>query len=90
MDLPTQSGRVVLLDLTDSGQQQARALGVVLSAREPESATDNDIFGTKQRRQVGDEWSVNVEAAEGGQFKHLWAQDLPKSGYHDQIRFPGF
>ncbi|HEY3357458.1 MAG TPA: hypothetical protein VGQ83_29680 [Polyangia bacterium] len=41
----------------------AEALGVVLTAREPDTATDDDIFGTRERRRVGDEWRINGDAA---------------------------
>ncbi|MBI5482626.1 MAG: hypothetical protein HY906_27475 [Deltaproteobacteria bacterium] len=39
------------------------ALGIVISAHEPNSATDDEIFGTKERKRVGDEWAINAEAA---------------------------
>jgi hypothetical protein len=67
-------GRVVVVEYRDGrsritvdGERPPKeleeALGVVLSAREPNSATDDEIFGTKERKRVGDEWSINTEAA---------------------------
>ena len=41
----------------------AEALGVVISAHEPESATDDDIFGTRDRKRVGEKWDINAPAA---------------------------
>jgi hypothetical protein len=39
------------------------ALAIVISAHEPDSATDDEIFGTRERKRIGDEWPVNAEAA---------------------------
>lgn len=47
------------------------ALKVVLSAHEPDSPTDDDIFGTRERQRVGDTWALNAAAA---------ARDLSKKG----------
>ena len=47
------------------------SLSAVLSAHVPESPTDDQIFGTRERKRVGDEWPINSDAA---------AHDLSKSG----------
>ena len=67
-------GRVVVVEHKDGhavytvdGERPPRnieeALGIVISAHEPNSATDDEIFGTKERKRVGDEWGINAEAA---------------------------
>jgi hypothetical protein len=67
-------GRVVVVEHRDGrarytvdGEKPPKeieeALGIVISAHEPNSATDDDIFGTKERKRVGDEWGINAEAA---------------------------
>ena len=67
-------GRVVVVEHKDGhavftidGERPPRnieeALGIVISAHEPNSATDDEIFGTKDRKRVGDEWGINTEAA---------------------------
>jgi hypothetical protein len=48
-----------------------KSLSVVLSAHRPNSPSDDDIFGTKDRKRVGDTWSINSVAA---------AADLSKAG----------
>ena len=48
-----------------------KTLSVVLSAHRANSPSDDDIFGTKERRRVGDSWSINSAAA---------AADLTKAG----------
>jgi hypothetical protein len=39
------------------------ALKVVLNARAPDSPTDDDIFGTRERKRVGDKWGIDADAA---------------------------
>lgn len=67
-------GRVVVVEHRDGrtqytvdGERPPRnveeALGIVISAHEPNSATDDDIFGTRERKRVGEEWGINAEAA---------------------------
>ena len=67
-------GRVVVVEHRDGrthftvdGERPPRpleeALGIVISAHEPNSATDDEIFGTRERKRVGDEWGINAEAA---------------------------
>jgi len=41
----------------------SKALGVVISAHTPGSPTDDDIFGTTERKKVGDTWSINTRTA---------------------------
>jgi hypothetical protein len=41
----------------------SKALGVVISAHTPGSPTDDDIFGTTERKKVGDTWSINTPTA---------------------------
>ena len=48
-----------------------KTLSVVLSAHRPNSPSDDDIFGTRERKRVGDSWSINSTAA---------AADLTKAG----------
>ena len=47
------------------------ALKVVLSAHDPDSPTDDEIFGTSGRKRVGDKWGINAVAA---------ARDFSKRG----------
>ncbi len=67
-------GRVVVVEHRDGrtqftvdGEKPPRtieeALGIVISAHEPNSATDDEIFGTRERKRIGDEWGINAEAA---------------------------
>jgi hypothetical protein len=49
----------------------AKALGLVISIHRPSSPTDDDIFGTKERKRVGDTWNIDSAAA---------AADLSKTG----------
>ncbi len=67
-------GRVVVVEHRDGravftvdGERPPRkieeALGIVISAHEPNSATDDEIFGTRERKRIGDEWGINAEAA---------------------------
>jgi hypothetical protein len=67
-------GRVVVVEHRDGrarytvdGEKPPKeleeALGIVISAHEPNSATDDEIFGTRDRKRVGDEWGINNEAA---------------------------
>ena len=49
----------------------AKALGVVISIHRPNSPTDDDIFGTKERKKVGDTWNIDAAAA---------AADLSRAG----------
>jgi hypothetical protein len=67
-------GRVVVVEhkggratYTVDGERAPRnieeALGVVISAHEPNAATDDEIFGTRDRKKIGDEWGINAEAA---------------------------
>jgi hypothetical protein len=51
--------------------EAVEALKVVISAHVPESPTDDDIFGTNRKKQVGDTWGINAATA---------ARDLAKSG----------
>src|SRR5262245_50903339 len=39
----------------------SKALGVVISAHTPGTPSDDEIFGTAQRKRVGDTWSINAE-----------------------------
>ncbi len=41
----------------------SKALGVVISAHTPGSPTDDDIFGTAERKKVGDTWGINTKTA---------------------------
>jgi hypothetical protein len=41
----------------------SKALGVVISAHTPGSPTDDDIFGTTERKKVGDTWGINTRTA---------------------------
>jgi len=47
------------------------ALKVVITAHDPSAPSDDEIFGTRERRRVGDKWSMNTEAA---------ARDFSKRG----------
>ena len=39
------------------------ALGLVLNVNDPEGIVDDEIFGSKQPRRVGDVWAINAAAA---------------------------
>jgi hypothetical protein len=39
----------------------SKALGVVISAHTPGTPSDDEIFGTPERKRVGDTWSINAE-----------------------------
>ena len=54
---------VYLVDGEKPPRPLEEALGIVISAHEPNSATDDEIFGTRERKKVGDEWGINTEAA---------------------------
>jgi hypothetical protein len=49
----------------------AKTLGAVVSTHRPNSPSDDEIFGTTERKRVGDTWSINSAAA---------AADFSKSG----------
>jgi len=38
-------------------------LDLVVNTSDPESASDDEIFGTKEKRAVGDTWPINADAA---------------------------
>lgn len=60
---------------TDGAQPLAadtrEALNVVITPHEPGSATDDEIFGTAERKRVGDKWGIHAATA---------ASDLSKKG----------
>ncbi len=39
------------------------ALGMIDFIDDPESASDDEIFGTKERKKIGDSWNINAKAA---------------------------
>lgn len=47
------------------------ALGLVISAHAPDSPSDDEIFGARDRKRVGDKWGINAAAA---------ARNLSKNG----------
>jgi hypothetical protein len=50
------------IDGKPASRELAEALGHVISLSDG-GATDDDIFGTKERKKVGDSWSINEELA---------------------------
>jgi hypothetical protein len=66
-------GQTVFTDETGEPlpPETRESLSAVLSAHAPDSPTDDEIFGTRARKRVGDEWPINSDAA---------ARDLSKSG----------
>ncbi len=66
-----QGDTVYTVDGDPALEDIAKALGVVISVHRPNSPTDDDIFGTKERKRVGDTWSIDSAAA---------AADLSKAG----------
>ncbi len=67
-------GRVVVVEYSRNGitftvdgkgakEKVIEALSVVLSAREPDAPTSDEIFGTGDQKSVGSEWDINAEAA---------------------------
>lgn len=51
--------------------ETVEALKVVISAHDPNTPSDDEIFGTRERKRVGDKWGINAAAA---------ARDLSKKG----------
>jgi len=62
---------VFLVNGERASPEAAEALNLVLSAREPGSASDDEIFGTSERVSVGDKWNIHSEPA---------VRDLSKKG----------
>ena len=64
------SGKVHLeIEIGTLSKEASEALQVVLTAHQPESPNDDDVFGTRDQKKIGDSWPVNAV---------LGAEDLKK------------
>src|SRR5262245_49629610 len=55
-----QGNTVFTVDGDPALEDIAKALGVVIAAHTPGAPQDDEIFGTTERRKVGDTWSINT------------------------------
>jgi hypothetical protein len=62
-ELNERNQTVFAIDGDPALEDTSEALNVVLSAHEPGSPTDDEIFGTRARRKIGDRWPINSRLA---------------------------
>ena len=62
----------------------AAAVNELVSAADPQSPTEDESFGTKDRKKVGDEWDVNAESLRASSLK----QGIPvaKDGVRGKVK----
>jgi hypothetical protein len=57
----TEGETVFTVDGDPALEDISKALGVVISAHTPGTPSDDEIFGTSERKRVSDSWSINSE-----------------------------
>ena len=57
----TEGETVFTVDGDPALEDISKALGVVISAHTPGTPSDDEIFGTSERKHVGDTWSIHTE-----------------------------